>query len=151
MDSFLLSTRIRHLERTLEKSKRKEEKEARELEAMVLQVEENLQLMTVSLGRCGNQPSPVNLGKVVAEPVSFWGSESYGCFSHPPARINRIRESSALCVPLFSFSPGVKNCVSCFPAAPQINFSLLSVPETGRESRKQCHKAEAGKHAASGI
>uniref|UniRef100_A0A8C6X973 Endosome-associated-trafficking regulator 1 n=1 Tax=Naja naja TaxID=35670 RepID=A0A8C6X973_NAJNA len=38
--------RIRHLERTLEKSKRKEEKEARELEAMVQQVEENLQLMT---------------------------------------------------------------------------------------------------------
>ncbi|KAG8142096.1 putative Colon cancer antigen 3 protein [Naja naja] len=42
--------RIRHLERTLEKSKRKEEKEARELEAMVQQVEENLQLMTVGLG-----------------------------------------------------------------------------------------------------
>ncbi|XP_032088815.1 endosome-associated-trafficking regulator 1-like [Thamnophis elegans] len=38
--------RIRYLERTLEKSKRKEEKEARELEAMVQQVEENLQLMT---------------------------------------------------------------------------------------------------------
>ncbi|ETE66255.1 Serologically defined colon cancer antigen 3-like protein [Ophiophagus hannah] len=38
--------RIRHLERTLEKSKQKEEKEARELEAMVQQVEENLQLMT---------------------------------------------------------------------------------------------------------
>ncbi|XP_070614994.1 endosome-associated-trafficking regulator 1 [Erythrolamprus reginae] len=38
--------RIRHLEKTLEKSKRKEEKEARELEAMVQQVEENLQLMT---------------------------------------------------------------------------------------------------------
>uniref|UniRef100_A0A8C5RTK7 Endosome-associated-trafficking regulator 1 n=1 Tax=Laticauda laticaudata TaxID=8630 RepID=A0A8C5RTK7_LATLA len=47
VDSFLLSTRIRHLERTLEKSKWKEEKEARELEAMVQQVEENLQLMTV--------------------------------------------------------------------------------------------------------
>ncbi|XP_007440534.1 serologically defined colon cancer antigen 3 [Python bivittatus] len=38
--------RIRHLERTLEKNKRKEEKEAHELEAMVQQVEENLQLMT---------------------------------------------------------------------------------------------------------
>lgn len=60
VDSFFLSTRIRHLERTLEKSKQKEEKEAHELEAMVLQVEENLQLMTVGLGRCGNQPSPVN-------------------------------------------------------------------------------------------
>ncbi|KAL7978463.1 hypothetical protein Chor_004280 [Crotalus horridus] len=46
VDSFLLSTRIRHLERTLEKNKRKEEKEAHELEAMVQQVEENLQLMT---------------------------------------------------------------------------------------------------------
>ncbi|XP_063172305.1 endosome-associated-trafficking regulator 1 [Candoia aspera] len=38
--------RIRHLERTLEKNKWKEEKEAHELEAMVQQVEENLQLMT---------------------------------------------------------------------------------------------------------
>nr|XP_020650574.1 serologically defined colon cancer antigen 3 isoform X2 [Pogona vitticeps] len=38
--------RIKELERTLEESKRKEEKEARDLEAMVQQVEENLQLMT---------------------------------------------------------------------------------------------------------
>ncbi|KAJ7308463.1 hypothetical protein JRQ81_009014 [Phrynocephalus forsythii] len=38
--------RINDLERTLEESKRKEEKEAHDLEAMVQQVEENLRLMT---------------------------------------------------------------------------------------------------------
>ncbi|XP_044309109.1 endosome-associated-trafficking regulator 1 isoform X3 [Varanus komodoensis] len=40
------TARVKLLERTLEESKRKEEKEARDLEAMVQQVEENLQLMT---------------------------------------------------------------------------------------------------------
>ncbi|XP_063000502.1 endosome-associated-trafficking regulator 1 [Elgaria multicarinata webbii] len=38
--------RVKQLERTLEESKQKEAKEARDLEAMVQQVEENLQLMT---------------------------------------------------------------------------------------------------------
>ncbi|KAH0615451.1 hypothetical protein JD844_004698 [Phrynosoma platyrhinos] len=38
--------RLKQLERTLEENKRKEAKEARDLEAMVQQVEENLQLMT---------------------------------------------------------------------------------------------------------
>ncbi|NXF18874.1 SDCG3 protein, partial [Rhodinocichla rosea] len=42
--------KMRKLEKKLEENKIKEEKEARDLEAMVQHVEQNLQLMTVSVG-----------------------------------------------------------------------------------------------------
>lgn len=45
---FLSHARVKQLERTLEESKQKEARETQDLEAMVQQVEENLQLMTVS-------------------------------------------------------------------------------------------------------
>jgi len=45
---FYLILRMKKLERKLEENKIKEEKEARDLEAMVQHVEQNLQLMTVS-------------------------------------------------------------------------------------------------------
>jgi len=41
---------MRKLEKKLEENKIKEEKEAQDLEAMVQHVEQNLQLMTVSVG-----------------------------------------------------------------------------------------------------
>lgn len=44
----LLHARVKQLERTLAESKRKEAREAQDLEAVVQQAEENLQLVTVS-------------------------------------------------------------------------------------------------------
>lgn len=48
---------MRKLERKLEENKIKEEKEAQDLEAMVQHVEQNLQLMTVSVGICHSSRS----------------------------------------------------------------------------------------------
>lgn len=55
---------MRKLEKKLEENKIKEEKEARDLEAMVQHVEQNLQLMTVSGGVCHRGRSLFMVGTV---------------------------------------------------------------------------------------
>ena len=55
---------MRKLEKKLEENKIKEEKEAQDLEAMVQHVEQNLQLMTVSVGVCHSSRSLFVAGTV---------------------------------------------------------------------------------------
>ncbi|XP_071310351.1 endosome-associated-trafficking regulator 1 isoform X2 [Agelaius tricolor] len=82
--------KMRKLEKKLEENKIKEEKEARDLEAMVQHVEQNLQLMTKRAAKAENSAAKLRQENAQLQPISCCGNAPLaleyllrfrGCFS----------------------------------------------------------------------